>query len=342
MAPAQVEETPSKTVQELPKNYIYKGGDAGTLGASLPYIDIPTIDFSLLSSPTSGKQELEKLCSALTSWGCVQIINHGIDPAFMDKVDEVGKQFFGLPVEEKKKYARENGGYEGYSNHIIDSKDQAFDWIDRLYLVTKPEDKRQLKLWPENPQSFREILHEYTAKIEKLNEMLLKAIARALTLEENCFLDMYGEDASMLSIFNLYPPCPRPDLAIGLKPHADASVFTYLMQDKEVEGLQFQKDDQWYKVPVIPGAFVINVGDQIEIMSNGIFKSPIHRVVTNTEKGRMSLVMFCFPNPNKEIEPVKGLVTETRPRLYKTMKDYTSILVENYQKGRRPIEAAKI
>lgn len=84
-----------------------------------------------------------------------QIINHGIDPAFVDKVDEVGKQFFGLPVEEKKKYARENGGYEGYSNHIIDSKDQAFDWIDRLYLVTKPEDKRQLKLWPENPQSFR-------------------------------------------------------------------------------------------------------------------------------------------------------------------------------------------
>ncbi|KAH9718134.1 Fe2OG dioxygenase domain-containing protein [Citrus sinensis] len=272
----------------------------------------------------------------------VQIINHGIDPEFMDKVDEVGKQFFGLPVEEKKKYARENGGYEGYSNHIIDSKDQAFDWIDRLYLVTKPEDKRQLKLWPENPQSFREILHEYTAKIEKLNEMLLKAIARALTLEENCFLDMYGEDASMLSIFNLYPPCPRPDLAIGLKPHADASVFTYLMQDKEVEGLQFQKDDPWYKVPVIPGAFVINVGDQIEIMSNGIFKSPIHRVVKNTEKGRMSLVMFCFPNPNKEIEPVKGLVTETRPRLYKTMKDYTSIVVENYQKGRRPIEAAKI
>lgn len=74
MAPAQVEETPSKTIRELPKNYIYKGGDAGTLGASLPYIDIPTIDFSLLSSPTSGKQELEKLCSALTSWGCVQVI----------------------------------------------------------------------------------------------------------------------------------------------------------------------------------------------------------------------------------------------------------------------------
>lgn len=73
MAPAQVEETPSKTVQELPKNYIYKGGDAGTLGTSPSYIDIPTIDFSLLSSPTSGKQELEKLCSALTSWGCVQV-----------------------------------------------------------------------------------------------------------------------------------------------------------------------------------------------------------------------------------------------------------------------------
>lgn len=102
----------------------------------------------------------------------------------------------------------------------------------------------------------------------KLNEFLLQAIALALNLEENCFLDMYGEEATMIAVYNLYPPCPRPDLAIGLKPHADGTAFTYLLQDKEVEGLQVLKDNQWYRVPVIPEAFVINVGDQIEVTAN--------------------------------------------------------------------------
>lgn len=75
----------------------------------------------------------------------------------------------------------------------------------------------------------------------KINEFLLKAIAMALNLEENSFLVLYGEEATMISVYNLYPPCPRPDLAIGLKPHADGTAFTYLLQDKEVEALQVLK-----------------------------------------------------------------------------------------------------
>ncbi|KAH9680847.1 Fe2OG dioxygenase domain-containing protein [Citrus sinensis] len=191
---------------------------------------------------------------------------------------------------------------------------------------------------------FRETLHEYTTELEKLNEILLKAMATCLNLEENCFLDMYGEkeNATMIARFNFYPPCPRPDLVIGVKPHADASAFTYLLQDKQVEGLQFLKDNQWYRVPLNPEALVINAGDYAEIMSNGIFKSPVHRAVTNSERKRMSLAVFCIPNPDREIEPVNGVVNEARPRLYKKVKDYVSLYFEYYQRGRRPIEAAII
>lgn len=85
-----------------------------------------------------------------------QAINHGIEPAFLDKVKAVGRQFFALPAEEKNKYARDIAiGFEGYANHIINGEEQAFDWIDRLYLITGPEDRKQLKFWPENPESFR-------------------------------------------------------------------------------------------------------------------------------------------------------------------------------------------
>lgn len=100
-------------------------------------------------------------------------------------------------------------------------------------------------------------------------EVVLKAMARSLNLEENCFLDKYGEKrALMMARFNFFPPCPRPDRSLGQKPHADGSAITIVLQDKEVEGLQFLNDDQWFRVPVqLPHALLINVGDHIEVNS---------------------------------------------------------------------------
>lgn len=77
-------------------------------------------------------------------------------------------------------------------------------------------------------------------------------------------------------------------------------------------------------------------------MSNGMFKSPVHRVLTNAESDRLSLAVFCIPNPDQEIGPVKDLINEERPRLYKTVKDFVSLYFQYYQQGRRPIEAALI
>ncbi|KAK1549809.1 hypothetical protein Q3G72_008225 [Acer saccharum] len=67
----------------------------------------------------------------------------------------------------------------------------------------------------------------------------------------------------MQTRFNFYPPCSRPDLVDGVKPHTDRSGITILLQDKEVEGLQIVVDGKWYRVPVIPYALVVNLGDQI-------------------------------------------------------------------------------
>jgi isopenicillin N synthase-like dioxygenase len=77
-------------------------------------------------------------------------------------------------------------------------------------------------------------------------------------------------------------------------------------------------------------------------MSNGIFKSPVHRVVTNSERERITLAVFCIPESEIEIEPIDGLVNESTPRLYKKMKNYVDIYFQYYQQGKRPIDAAKI
>ncbi|KAJ6435757.1 hypothetical protein OIU84_000888 [Salix udensis] len=278
---------------------------------------MPVIDIGRLTSPSTSREEIEKLHSALISCGCFMSINHGITGVFLDQVRSVTAQFFALPMEEKLKYSRAADSTEGYGNDMILSEDQILDWTDRLYHVVSPEDKRQLQLWPEKPEIFREILQEYTTKLKVIVEVVLKAMARSLNLEENCFS--------------------------GQKPHADGSAITIVLQDKEVEGLQFLNDDQWFRVPVqLPHALLINVGDHIEVMSNGVFKSPVHRVVTNSERERTSVAVFCTPDPDNDIEPVDGVVSETRPRLYKKMEDYQSKYLQYYQKGRRPIESVKI
>ena len=93
-----------------------------------------------------------------------------------------------------------------------------------------------------------------------LSESLLKAM--------NCFLDQCGERGTTIARVNFYPPCPRPDFVLRVKQHADASAITILLQDKEVEGLQVLKDDQWFRVPVVPYGLLINVGDQVEVSIN--------------------------------------------------------------------------
>ena len=104
-------------------------------------------------------------------------------------------------------------------------------------------------------------------ELSLITEVILKAMAKSLNLEDTCFLEQMGEQPAMFARFNLYPPCPRLDLVLGLKPHADGSAITFVLQDKEVEGLQFLKDNQWIRVLVIPQALLINIGDQVEVIA---------------------------------------------------------------------------
>ncbi|ESQ47087.1 hypothetical protein EUTSA_v10028311mg [Eutrema salsugineum] len=234
--------------------------------------------------------------------------------------------------------------YQGYGNDTIFTDDQPLDWIDRLHLTTYPEDQRKLKFWPEIPTGFRETLHEYTMKLKMMKDQLFMGMARSLDLEDNCFQEMCGENSIMETRFNMYPPCPRLDKVIGNRPHTDGSVITLLLPDKNVEGLQFLKDGNWYKAPIIPDTILVTVGDVLQIMSNGVYKSPVHRVVTNREKERISVTTFCFPHADQVIQPVNGLVSETTPRLYlyKTIKNYAEIYFKYFHQGGRANESVLI
>ncbi|KAF4392100.1 hypothetical protein F8388_004429 [Cannabis sativa] len=272
----------------------------------------------------------------------IPAIGHGISSSFLDKVREMAKDFFLLPMEEKENCFREAYNNEGFGSDVVLSKGQVFDWCNRLSLMVFPENQRKVNFWPENPKDFGETLIEYTMNIRSVRDVVFKATAKSLNLEEDMFLKHFGEKSTMRIRVNFYPPCPRTDKVLGLKPHSDRSGVTVLLQDKEVEGLQVFKDNQWSRVPVIPHALIVNLGDQMEIMTNGVMKSPVHRVTTNAEHMRGSVAVLIEPDIEEEIGPVEGLVNEERPKMYKTVKNYGHFNYTCFQKGIVPIDAVKL
>uniref|UniRef100_A0A0E0PU76 Fe2OG dioxygenase domain-containing protein n=1 Tax=Oryza rufipogon TaxID=4529 RepID=A0A0E0PU76_ORYRU len=241
--------------------------------------------------------------------------------------------FYKLPLEEKQKYSNLVNGkdfrIEGYGNDMVVSEKQILNWCDRFYPIVEPED----------------VLREYTVRCREITSLVLKKLAKLLGLSEGYLVDMFDEKAMTYARFNYYPRCPRPDNVFGLKPHSDASVITIVAIDDSVSGLQLLRQGVWYDVPIVPNALLINVGDGIEIMSNGLFKGPVHRVVTNAESERVSLAMFYTLDPEKELEPVPELVDdEKRPRQYVKVKtkDYVTGLFETLARGTRVIDTVKI
>ncbi|KAL8161644.1 hypothetical protein V2J09_013133 [Rumex salicifolius] len=267
------------------------------------------------------------------------LVNHGMSNEFLDQVREATKEFFGLSQEQKKLYARTDDR-EGYGTDNV-YEDHTINWNDRLHLVVYPERQRKLHFWPKSP-SFRDVVHEFTIKSRELVMELLRTMAMALKLKEKSFLEQYREEGLMFGRFNYYPPCPRPDVVLGIKPHTDGTAITILLQDDKVEALQVQKDDSWFRVPIFPHALFINVGDQMEIMSNGLFKSVFHKVTTNKERERISLALLCAPEPNKEIGPATELVNAQTPQRLNKVKDYGKIYFQiNPTDNKRPIDLLK-
>ncbi|GFZ17176.1 2-oxoglutarate (2OG) and Fe(II)-dependent oxygenase superfamily protein [Actinidia rufa] len=229
--------------------------------------------------------------------------------------------------------------FEGYAADSVPKEDQSLNRCDHLFLTVYPEDLRKLKFWPESPSSFREVLREYSEKMKMVTELTSKAMAKSLNLEENCFLNQFGERAMLQARSIYYSKCQGPDLILGLKPHTDGTGYTLLLQDEV--GLQVFNKDKWYAVPKISHAIFILMGDQMEIMTNGVFKSPVHRVLSNSERERVSIAMFYAPEKGKEIGPEDGLVNDERPRLFKKVKDYAYTHWEYYQRGMRALHTAK-
>lgn len=163
-------------------------------------LSLPIIDVSRFTAdaPIKEKQEeMEKLKSVLISWGMFQAIGHTIPQNLLGNVYKVSKQFFHLPLEEKQKYSvskdHENSDFQGFGCDSIKpdiDDNMVLDWNDFLSLLIEPVEDRNLRYWPGD--DFRRTLDEYSVQTRSVSEIILKAMAKSVGLEENGFIDHLG------------------------------------------------------------------------------------------------------------------------------------------------------
>ncbi|KAK1611063.1 hypothetical protein QYE76_034736 [Lolium multiflorum] len=344
------EASPEQIVHELsgvvPAHYVMPPQDRPS--ASAGAAPIPVIDLGRLSGPNPDAQEAAKLRSALETWGFFMVSNHGIETSVMDAMMNVSREFFRKPAEEKQKYTSLINGerfrVQGYRNELVKSDGQTLNWSHRLSLQIEPEDARSLHLWPNHPETFRDVLIEYSSKTKAIRDLILRAIANLLKLDENYFTNRFTSKALALARLGYYPSCPRPDLVLGFKPHCDGGALSILFLEEHTRGLQVLKDGKWYDVLCEPYTLLINIAECMEIMSNGIFKSPTHRVLTNAVKERFSVVIFNGVDEETMIEPAPGLLDEKRLAKYRKVKsnDYYASVFGQFRQGKTIKDTLKV
>ncbi|KAG2703882.1 hypothetical protein I3843_06G149500 [Carya illinoinensis] len=308
-----------------------------------PEDPIPVIDFSLLTSgtPHQRSQAIQELGKACKDWGFFMLINHGVPERQMEAVIEGLRGFFDLTEEEKREFEGKN---------LLDpircgtsfnkSLEKVFFWRDFLKILINPDHEFQ---FPYKPAGFREVSLDYCKRIREVARELLKAISMSLGLEP-CYIEKATNLESGLQVFaaNLYPPCPQPELAMGLPPHSDHGLLTLLVQNG-IGGLQTQHNGNWVKVNAIPNSFLVNTADQLEILSNGKYKSNVHRAVVNGKATRISLGIANGPSLETMIRPAPELESKEQPAAYigMTYKGYLELQQGNQLDGKSCLDRVR-
>ncbi|KAF8008403.1 hypothetical protein BT93_K2169 [Corymbia citriodora subsp. variegata] len=308
-----VQELAKEAMTDVPSRYIRTDLEHET-----SLLQVPVIDLSKLSSSDGDSMEsnLEKLDAACRDWGFFQLINHGVSCSLLEEVKLGIQEFFKLPMEEKRKFWQQEGDLQGFGQAFVVSEEQKLDWGDMFYVVSLPRHLRKPHLFPMLPTPFRDALDKYSSELQDLAKKILLLMAKALKMDTKEMIEQFEEGLQGIRM-NYYPPCPRPELVIGITPHSDAVGLTILLQVNEVDGLQVRKEGKWVPIKPLSNAFIVNVGDILEIVTNGNYRSIEHRATVNSMKERLSVATFYSPNLEGEMGPTPSLITSGKPALFR-------------------------
>ncbi|OWM71959.1 hypothetical protein CDL15_Pgr017842 [Punica granatum] len=321
----RVESLASSGIQSIPKEYVRPEEELTSIGNVFEEEkrdegpQVPTIDLRDIESEDKVVREKcrAELKKAAADWGVMHLVNHGIPDNLIERVKKAGEEFFNLPIEEKEKYANDqaSGRIQGYGSKLANNASGQLEWEDYFFHLVFPEDKRNISIWPKIPSDYKAATAEYARLLRALATRVLSALSLGLGLEEGRLEKEVGglEEMLLQMKINFYPKCPQPELALGVEAHTDISALTFILHNM-VPGLQLFYKGKWVTAKCVPNSIIMHIGDTIEILSNGKYKSILHRGLVNKEKVRISWAVFCEPPREKIIlKPLPELVTEAEP-----------------------------
>ncbi|HAI69351.1 MAG TPA: isopenicillin N synthase family oxygenase [Gammaproteobacteria bacterium] len=271
---------------------------------------LPTISLSKLADKDA--QEIEKLYNVCSGEGFLYLTDHGVPLPIISNAIKASRHFFELPENVKRQYGQEHqtvfpntsrgysplGGETLYGKAGPDPKelfDLGFNKPPSDQPFTGPNLMPDDSVAPNFASSLYELQHEIMSKVSPI---LLRGFALALKLEENWF-DKYFDDPILIQRVIYYP-----ENGGKAGKHTDNGIFTVLIQEPlPSPSLRVFTKDSWIDAPCPEGVFVINLGDMLQLWTNGLFVSTPHEVMHNLPVTRISLPFFVYPNIDTILEP---------------------------------------
>jgi isopenicillin N synthase-like dioxygenase len=279
---------------------------------------LPIIDVASERWTNDGDAMAAEIDRACRDTGFFLIVDRGIAPAVQADLDAAAREFFARPDAEKAAIAMSRGGaaWRGWfplggelTSGVPDQKEglyfgEELDATDARVRAGLP--LHGANQFPAQPAALRTAVLAYIDALTAVGHRLLAAISRALGLDDGWFDRHLTADPTVLFRIFHYPPLPADADAWSVGEHTDYGLLTILGQDPS-GGLEVHGRHGWVEAPPIPGSFVVNLGDMLERMTGGVYRSTPHRVRNTSGRSRLSFPLFLDPAWNAEVLPVPGL-----------------------------------
>ncbi|KAH9614698.1 hypothetical protein KSS87_021016 [Heliosperma pusillum] len=289
------------------------------------------------------KNSVALINKACTSHGFFQVTNHGVDSNLVREAEREMDSLFKLPLEKKLRVQRKAGELYGYSGAHADRFSNQLPWKETFSLAYnyRDDDDRTPIVMDYVKSHLGEefeytgwVYQKYCEAMKKVSLAIFELLGISLGIERSHYKKFF-EDGSSILRCNLYPKCKEPGLTYGTGPHCDPTSLTILHQD-QVGGLEVFANNKWQAVRPKQDALVINIGDTFMALSNGRYKSCMHRAKVNKDKERRSLAFFVNPAEDKVVRPPHDLVPRVEGIFCRTYPDFKwSHLLEFTQKHYR-------